>query len=496
VPKTNNTVEERLVAAVDLGSNSFHMTVAKLTPSGVQILIRDRERVRLAAGLNHKNVLDKRSIALGVEALARFDARLSGVATDDIRVVATHTLREARNADEFIDRASKHFRAPIEVISGPEEARLIFQAVAHTQSIDGRFLVFDVGGGSTEFAVGHDYDSEFLSSRTLGCVTFTNRYMQKVNKKAFAEIDLATRKAIEPIASRIRAFNVEKCFGSSGSAKGVSALGNFLGFGSVITRESLEACKQFVMNDINRMTPDIPDVSPERMQVLPAGLGIIAALMDELRLGEIYFADAALREGVLYGMDDRLKASDIRERTALDLAKKYGIDRDQATRVRETVEQIFEVACTSWAMNADDKQMLVWATVLHEIGLQINYSGYHRHGAYIVMNTALPGFNREQQAVLGTLIRMHRKKLSSDLIPRLRYWSENRIIRLVRLIRIAYAMHVGRESNIPQFKVSVDQETITLHFDRQVFDSHPVMLMDLEEEVRKQRDAGYRLAIQ
>ena len=495
MPKTNNTAEERLVAAVDLGSNSFHMTVAKLTPSGVQILIRDRERVRLASGLNHKNVLDKHSIARGVEALARFDARLSGVETGDIRVVATHTLREARNADEFIDSASKHFRAPIEVISGPEEARLIFQAVAHTQSIDGRFLAFAVGGGSTEFAVGCDYDSEFLSSRTLGCVTFTNRYMQKINKKAFVEVDLATRKAIEPIASRIRAFNVDKCFGSSGSAKGASALGNFLGFGPVITRESLEACKRFVMKDINRMIPDIPDVSLERMQVLPAGLGIISAVMDELRLNEIHFADAALREGVLYGMDDRLKASDIRERTALGLATKYGIDREQATRVRETAEQIFEVAARSWDMNADDKQMLVWAAMLHEIGLQINYSGYHRHGAYIVMNTAMPGFNREQQSVLGTLIRMHRKKLSSDLIPRLRYWSDNRIIRLVRLIRIAYAMHVGRESNIPEFTVAVEKETIALNFDQAVYESHPVMLMDLEEEIRRQRDAGYRLVI-
>lgn len=496
MPEINKTTEGRLVAAVDLGSNSFHMTVAKLTSSGVITLIRDRERVRLASGLNHKNVLDKQSIARGVEALARFDARLSGVATDDIRVVATHTLREARNVDEFIESASQHFRAPIEVISGPEEARLIFQAVAHTQSIDGRFLVFDVGGGSTEFAVGHDYDSEFLSSRTLGCVTFTHRYMQKINKKAFAEVELATRQAIEPIASRIRAFHVDKCFASSGSAKGVSALGNFLGLGPVITRDSIEACKRFVMKDANRLIPDIPDVSLERMQVLPAGLGIISAVMDDLRLSEIHFADAALREGVLYGMDDRLKASDVRERTALDLVRKYGVNRVQATRVRETVEQIFEVACRSWSMSKDDKQMLVWAAMLHEIGLQINYSGYHRHGSYIVLNTTMPGFNREQQSVLATLIRMHRKKLSRELVPRLRYWPENRIIRLVRLIRIAYAMHVGRESNIPEFEVTVDQETIILTFDQSVFASHPVMLLDLQEEVRRQRDEGLHLVIQ
>ena len=157
----------RLVAAVDLGSNSFHLTVAKVTSTGLQILVRDRERVRLASGLNRKNILDNESIKRGVEALARFEARLSGISTDDIRVVATHTLREARNADDFIDQAASVFRNPIEVISGPEEARLIFQAVANTQSTDGRFLVFDIGGGSTEFAVGLNYETEFLSSRTL-----------------------------------------------------------------------------------------------------------------------------------------------------------------------------------------------------------------------------------------------------------------------------------------------------------------------------------------
>ena len=211
-------MEERLVAAVDLGSNSFHMTVAKITQSGIQILIRDRERVRLASGLNNKGVLDKKAIARGIDALTRFDSRLTGVATEDIRVVATHTLREAKNADEFLDLASARFRAPIEVISGPEEARLIYQAVAHTQPIEGRFLIFDVGGGSTEFAVGEGYEPAFVSSRTLGCVTYTDRYMKKINKKAFAEVDIATRRAIEPIASRIRSMIASTCFASSGSA--------------------------------------------------------------------------------------------------------------------------------------------------------------------------------------------------------------------------------------------------------------------------------------
>ena len=161
--------------------------------------------MRLASGLNRKGVLGNKSIQRGIETLKRFDGRLSGVATEDIRVVATHTLREAKNAHEFLDLASEYFRAQINVISGPEEARLIFQAVAHTQSTEGRFLVFDIGGGSTEFAVGINFETEFLSSRTLGCVTFTKQFMKKVNRESFAEIELNTRKVIEPIMSRIRA---------------------------------------------------------------------------------------------------------------------------------------------------------------------------------------------------------------------------------------------------------------------------------------------------
>ncbi|NBR75599.1 MAG: hypothetical protein EBT74_06800 [Gammaproteobacteria bacterium] len=229
----------RLVAAVDLGSNSFHVTVAKLTASGLQIVMRDRERVRLASGLDDADQLDDASIARGVEALQRFDARLSAVEPADIRVVGTHTLREAVNVEVFIDRASAVFRAPIEIISGPEEARLIFHAVAHTQPVDGPFLVFDIGGGSTEFAIGQNYDPLFLSSRTLGCVTYTNQFMPSVNKKTFSDVGLATRRAIEPIVSRIKAIPFDICFATSGTAKGVSALGEYLGFGPRISQESI-----------------------------------------------------------------------------------------------------------------------------------------------------------------------------------------------------------------------------------------------------------------
>lgn len=488
--------EERLVAAVDLGSNSFHVTVARISPSGLQILVRDRERVRLASGLGVDDVLASDAIDRGIETLARFEARLQSVATEDIRVVGTHTLREASNASEFLDRAAEVFRAPIEIISGPEEARLIFHAVAHTQPVDGPFMVFDIGGGSTEFAIGQDYSPTFLSSRSLGCVTYTNHFMQTINADAFDQVRLATKRALEPIAERIRALPFDKVFATSGSAKGVSALGVHLGFGPRITRESIAACQKFLSKESNRSLTTIPDVSVERMQVLPAGVAIMAAILEELAVDQVIFADSALREGVLYTMDDRLRATDIRERTAVDLMARYGIDRDQANRVKETAECIFEQVAADWNLNDDDRHMLVWAAMLHETGLQINYSGFHRHGAYVLANTPLPGFNREQQSVLATLVRLHRKRLDVSVIPELRYWSQLRLVRLIRTLRVAAVLRLARhDTRQPAFSAQVNGEELSLVFESNTLLNDPVMALDLDDEMRRQSDASFILKI-
>lgn len=488
------SAEERLVAAVDLGSNSFHVTVARLTPSGLQVLVRDRERVRLASGLGDDDVLSEEAIQRGLDALSRFDARLQSVATEDIRAVATHTLREAANSDVFLDRASFVFRAPIEIISGPEEARLIFHAVAHTQPVDGPFLVFDIGGGSTEFAVGEQYTPSFLSSRSLGCVTYTQHFMQTVNKSAFNQASIATRRALEPIAGRIRAVPFTTALATSGTAKGVSALGSHLGFGPVITAESVAACQKFLSKSSNRSLTNIPDVSVERMQVLPAGVAIMQAILDELELKQVVFADSALREGVLYTMDDRLKADDIRERTAVDLMARYGIDRDQAARVKDSAEHLFTQVKADWSLNEEDHHLLIWASMLHETGLQISYSGFHRHGAYVLANTPLPGFNRDQQAVLSTLVRLHRKRLDLSSLPNLLYFEKTRLLRLVRILRIAATLRLGRHT-APEPRCRVDGDRLILDFQGTQLADDPVMALDLEEEVRRQSEAGLAVEI-
>ncbi|MGA1206951.1 MAG: exopolyphosphatase [Litorivicinaceae bacterium] len=495
--ESKDPAPERLVAAVDLGSNSFHLTVAKITPSGLQVLVRDRERVRLAQGLDAENVLSTEAMDRGLEALTRFEARLSAVATDDIRAVGTHTLREAVNSDVFLDRAQRLFRPPIEIISGPEEARLIFHAVAHTQPVDGNFLVFDVGGGSTEFAFGAGYSPKFLSSRTMGCVTFTTDFFATgVSKAQFAKAELEAKRVVEPIAGRLKALAPGPVFATSGTAKGVSALGEYLGCGPVITPKTVATCKKFLLKASNRKITDIPEVSPDRLQVLTAGVAIFSGILSELELQSVIFADSALREGVLYTMDDRLKHHDIRERTADDLMSRYGVDVDQANRVRRTAEVLFDRLAEPWQLSEEDRHLLSWSAQLHEIGLHIAYSAFHRHGAYVLENTPLPGFNREQQRILATLVGAHRKKFELTRLPETRQMKRTTLIRLIRLLRIATLVHLGREPvALPQFLARVDGDCLELHFAKSVLESHPVLAVDLADECKRQSDAGYPLKL-
>ena len=495
--ESKDPAAERLVAAVDLGSNSFHLTVAKITPSGLHVLVRDRERVRLAQGLDAENVLSAEAMDRGLETLARFEARLSAVATPDIRAVGTHTLREAVNSDVFLDRAQTIFRAPIEIISGPEEARLIFHAVAHTQPFDGSFLVFDIGGGSTEFAFGLGYTPKFLSSRSMGCVTFTTEFLDtQISKLQLGKAELEAKRIVEPIAGRLKTLAPEHVFATSGTAKGVSALGEYLGFGPVITPQSVAACKKFLLKASNRKITDIPEVSPDRLQVLTAGVAIMSGILAELTLDQVVFADSALREGVLYTMDDRLKHHDIRARTAEDLVSRYGVDVEQATRVRQTVEVLFDRVAEAWLLNDEDRYMLSWAAQLHEIGLHIAYSASHRHGAYVLENTPLPGFNREQQRILAALVGAHRKKFEPTRLPETRHMSRVTLIRLIRLLRLATLVHLGRETvGLPQFLARVEGDCLELHFAKNVLANHPVLAVDLADECKRQSDAGYPLRL-
>lgn len=294
----------RLIAAVDLGSNSFYLAVARITSSGLQVLKKEREHVHLASGLDHNDRLDEISIFRGLKALEKFETYLSDVATENICAVATHTLRQAKNANLFLERALAKFRAPVRIISGNEEADFIYKAVVNTLSTNHRLMVFDIGGGSTEFAVGSGDQTNFLSSVILGCNTCAHLFAHRITWIAFSHAELIVRKAIKVVTRDLKSTRFDTCVGTSGTAKDISELGESLGFGPVITKESIERCKRHLVEGNHLQSDNSFGVTVERKGTISAGLAIFATIMSELQLPEVHYVDAALREGILYNMNN------------------------------------------------------------------------------------------------------------------------------------------------------------------------------------------------
>lgn len=327
----------REIAAIDLGSNSFHMVVAKVVDQDLQLISRHKQRVRLAAGLDEQKNLDEESIQRGLECLAMFAERLQGFEPRNVRIAATHTLRQARNANLFIQRALDVLPFPIEIIPGSEEARLIYLGVAHTQPQADSMLVVDIGGGSTEMIIGKGFEAELLNSKQMGCVNFTERYFAngKLSRKNFAQAIVASEQKLESIASKYRKKGWQMAFGSSGTIKAIHEV--LIGQGhedGLITFERLsklieKLCEWDSIDDLQ-----LPGLTDDRKPVFAAGVAILSAIFHGLNIKEMHFSDGALREGLLYEMEDRFKYSDIRLRTTENLAAKHLVDLEHAAKVK------------------------------------------------------------------------------------------------------------------------------------------------------------------
>ncbi|MDN6632506.1 MAG: exopolyphosphatase, partial [Enterobacterales bacterium] len=419
---SNNKPQE--IAAIDLGSNSFHMVIARIVNGALQVLGRLKQRVHLADGLDSNNMLSEEAMERGIACLALFAERLQGFPEENVCIVGTHSLRQAANAEEFLKRAAKVIPYPIEIISGHEEARLIFMGVAHTQPEKGRKLVIDIGGGSTEMVIGEDFDPLLVESRRMGCVSFARQFFPngEISKDNFQRARLAAAQKLENMAWQYRIQGWQSALGASGSIKAAHevliALGEKDG---LITPERLELLRNEVLKYKRFSELALPGLSEDRQAVFVPGLSILCGVFDALAIKQLRLSDGALREGVLYEMEGRFRHQDIRSRTARSLAEHYNIDHEQAYRVLSTVQQLYAqwMAQNSKLVHPQLEALLNWAAMLHEVGLSINHSGMHRHSAYILQNTNLPGFNQEQQLLLATLVRFHRKGVKLDELPRL-----------------------------------------------------------------------------
>ena len=494
-------MDNSLYAAVDLGSNSFHMVIARLTEGRMQIIDRIKERVRLAEGMDEQRRMSQEAMARGLDCLALFAERLTNIKPDQIRIAGTYTLRRASNARDFVREAAKVLNHPIEIISGQEEARLIYQGVAHTQHIEGQVLVVDIGGGSTELIIGEGFEHKALTSRKMGCVSFTQSFFGngKLGEKAFNAAVLEAQHQLAPIINQYRKLGWQSCLGSSGSIRTVrDVLQGEEWTDGAITLAGLERLKEEMLKHKRVDQLKLAGLTEERQGVFAAAVAILLGLFTSLPIERMEYSDGALREGLLYEFEERLQHHDIRERTALALSTHYRIDKRQATRVESSVLSLFDALSGPWEMPEEPyRAILGWAARLHEIGLAINYSGIHKHSAYILQNTDLPGFNQDDQALLAALVRFQRKGLKLSELPALPNHDEQTVLRCIRILRLAVAAHHRRQDNLlPEWNVQAagDQLVVTLPLDW--CDENKLLMQNLEKEHRYCHEQGWPLLFQ
>jgi exopolyphosphatase/guanosine-5'-triphosphate,3'-diphosphate pyrophosphatase len=488
-----------VLAAVDLGSNSFHMVVARYSHGQLVILDRLREMVRLAAGLGDSGRLDDAATERALRCLERFGQRLRAVRADSVRVVGTNALRHAKRKRWFLERARAALGHPIEIISGLEEARLIYSGVAHTSPMSpDKRLVIDIGGGSTEVVIGEGFNPLLLESLSVGCVGLSAAYFDdgRISAKRLERARTAVRLELEPVQEAYRKMGWLNAFGSSGTVRVIGDTLRAINPESPhITLENLNVLAERVVAAGHVDELDLPEVDAERAPVFPAGLAILLEVVENFAIDRVRVAEGAMREGLLYDLMGRFTDEDARVRSVRAMEKRYHIDETQADRVEASAVGLLEQVESDWGLEDPlAESVLRWASRLHETGLDIAHSKYHRHSAYLLEHADMPGFPREEQLLLAALVGGHRRQLSfeslEDLLPPWDRLAEFLIV----LLRLAVLLHRGRSPQpLPAVSLTVKSRNITLELPQRWIKEHPLTLEDLEQERAYLKDAGFRL---
>ncbi len=490
-----------VMAAVDLGSNSFHMVVARAQHGEPSIVDRLREMVRLASGLDDEGCLDDASQERALACLRRFGQRLRDMQAHQVRVVGTNTLRRARDADAFLAKAEEALGHPVEVISGIEEARLIYLGVSHhTDSSDGALLVVDIGGGSTELIIGEGHEPQHLESLYVGCVGVSREHFAdgKLSEKRFERARLAVRLELRPVAATFRRRGWKRAIGSSGTVRAARDVALAMRLcDNGITPAAVEAIIEEMIKARRVEELSLPGLGAERVPVFAGGMAILAEVMSALKVGTLDISSGALREGLLFDMIGRLHDEDARERSIRAMQRQYHVDLEQAARVEATAVALLEQAARSWQLT-DRRlpQLLVWAARLHEVGLDIAHARYHHHGGYLIANSDLPGFVRLEQQLVASLVTLHRRKLDDPFLDELPGSWRALMFKLVVLLRLATLLHRSRSpSDLPTIALSTGKESLELKFPQGWLDDNPLTAADLEQETEWLRERGFELAL-
>ena len=490
-----------LLAAVDLGSNSFHMVVSQYLLGQLRVVDRLREQVRLAEGLDGRGNLSAEVRQRAFECLSRFGQRIRHIPPRQVRAIATNTVRRLASPQSFLMPAESALGHAIEVVAGREEARLIYLGVAHAQPSrpDELRLVIDIGGGSTECIIGSGFDAIERESLQLGCVATTMRFFGdgKLTGKRWREALTEVTAEFQQFASAYRALGWDDAIGASGTNKAIGDICAAMKLTKgAVTAEALPQVRDRLLQAKRIDAIDLPGLSDDRRPIIAGGLLVLEAAFDALGLQRLMISKAAMREGVLYDMLGRGGVDDPRDASVAALMLRYGIDKPQAARVETTLLRLFDQVADAWQLGLDDRLMLSRAARLHELGLTIAHSQYHVHGAYVVEHTDISGFSRQQQQFLAALVRTHRRKIPKSAFDAL----PDRLLPAVRrsaaLLRLAVLMHRAHEVDpIPRLDATAVDDSLVLVLDRQWLDDRPLLKTDLESEPHDMAALGIHLRI-
>ncbi|QJR15492.1 exopolyphosphatase [Usitatibacter palustris] len=492
-------MEYTTLAAVDLGSNSFHMAVGRVVDDQIYPLDSLKETVRLGAGLTSDKRLDADAQDRALATLRRFRERLAGMPKESVRVVGTNTLRVAKNAREFLAKAESTLGFPIEIISGREEARLIYMGVVHSLPLSSQNrLVVDIGGGSTEFIIGNKMKPRVMESLYMGCVSYTRRFFPegKVDKKSFKAAELAAREEVQALVERFEKEGWKEAVGSSGTARALAEVITLNGRSNdTITAGGLAWLREELIEsgDVRKLA--IAGLRDERIPVFPGGLAIMSAVFSELSLKEMIVAEGALRQGVLWDLLGRVHHRDIREVTIEQFVRRYHVDAVQATRVGSLARALYrqlEPERTERTFVAES--FLAWGVQLHEIGLSISQGGYHKHSAYILANADMPGFSRQEQAWLANLVLAQRGKLAK---MREAFAVDADLATLSFCLRVAVILHRARRTlRLPKISASRRGKTFILHVEAKWLEAHTLAAHAFEAERDEWDSTGFAFEVE
>lgn len=484
-------------AAVDLGSNSFHMVVVHVVNGSVQIIGKVKQKVRLAAGLDDNMELDDESMERGWQCLQLFSERLQDVPPSNIKVVATATLRLATNSHVFVKRAEEILKHKLEVISGEEEARQIYLGVAYTSANQGNSLVIDIGGASTEIIIGNDMQPIHLKSLDMGCVTFMERYFPegRITAESFANAKSAACELLDAEKDAFLCFDWENCLGASGTPQAITEILVAQGISDAIRLDYLYHLEQQCIDCAAINNLNIEGLEESRKAIFPSGLAILISLFEQLNIKHMNISGGALREGLIYGMLDNIQDNDRRKQTLNQTIARYHIDAAHADAVKGIAISICHQLCAQQQIcHLDTEAILGAAATLHETGLHIEYKKHHEHGAYILTHIDLPGFTKLQRTAVRDLVALHRLAIPQQTFEHYHEDYQPMLRGLLRILRVAVVLSLRRQNKlIPDVELQCDGDKWTLIFPDGWLKSHPLINAELANESWLQHKAGWEL---